>query len=295
MDLGQNYIMLHFLCLSQDKIKLYNALMTIYIESFIIQNALINISLLRLISISLKPRGNLIRLIISASIGAIFSVMASIYLNNVVILNLIKLICAISMLLIAFRQNFKQFTLSMLLLLVFTYTFGGLIMNLGNIEATTNYGVVMSSKISLEMICAIIIISSFVYEALIKHLKFKIKTNNLIYKATLHLGNKHIKLNAYLDTGNFLNLDGKPILIVDIDTYCKLTNKSLIDFYLDTSPSISTSTVTGTQNLKLLQIERLELKHNKEIKIYNNQYLAINSSKIFKNTNYQALLTPLFL
>lgn len=274
---------------------MYNIHMTIYIESFLIQNILINMTLLRLISVSLKPRTNILRLIIASTLGSLFSVLASICLTNALAINLIKFTCAVIMLLIAFRQNKKQFILSFLLLFVFTYTFGGLIMNLGNVEYTTNFGVIMSSKISLEVICLIVIAVSYIYEKLIQHLKFKIKTNNLIYKVTLHLGKKKLRLNAYLDTGNFLNLDGKPILIVDIDTYCKLTDKNLIDFYLEKGQSISTGTVTGEKNLKLIKIEKLELKQGKQTKIYTEQYLAVNSNNIFKNTNYQALLTPLFL
>lgn len=269
--------------------------MTIYIESFLIQNILINLSLLRLITVSMKPKTHIVRLFVASIIGSAFSVISSVFLSNSIAINIIKLLCAITMLLIAFKQTKKQFIISFLLLFLFTYTFGGLIMNFARIRYTTNFGIIMSSKISLELICIIFIVGTYIYENIIKHLKFKIKTNNLIYKITLYCNKKKLHLNAYLDTGNFLNLDGKPILIVDIDTYLKLTNKSLIDFYLEKGEFISTGTVTGSSNLKLIKIDKLELKYGKENKIYTEQYIAVNNSNIFKNTNYQALLTPLFL
>ena len=269
--------------------------MTVYIENFLIQNILINLCLLRLISLSIRMRSSLLRYIISSVFGAGFSLLASILLNNNIAINIIKILCAIAMLIIAFKASIKQYALSFILLFVFTYTFGGLVMNFATVSHTTNYGIVYSSKFSLEAICAIIIAGTYIYEKVVKMLKFKLKTNDLIYKITLYSNDKKLTLNAYLDTGNFLNIQGRPILIADIDTYQRLTNKNIIDFYLDKSDSISTATVTGESNLKLIKVDKLELYLGRETRTFDNQYIAINGAHIFKDTDYQALLTPLFL
>ncbi len=269
--------------------------MTIYIESFLLQNILINLALLRLVYVSLRQKTNLFRLILASIFGSIFSIIASAYLNNHYIINLLKVICASVIIIIAFKQCFKNFILSIILLFVYTFSFGGIIMSLAKTSYQSNFGIILSNDINLEAICLIIISISYIYEKLIKNLKFKIKSNQLIYKVELHNGKHRLRLNAFLDTGNNLNINGQPVLIVDISTYCKLLKKNLVDFYLEKGQTVSVATVSGASQMKLIKIDKLTLFINKNIKTYNNSYIAINNSSIFKDTNYQALLTPLFL
>lgn len=269
--------------------------MTIYIESFLIQNTLINLCLLRLITISIRPRTNIIRCAIAAVFGAVISAVASNVINQHLCINIIKLLCGIAMIIIAFNASVKQTTLCLILLFVFTYTFGGLIMNFASIYYTTEYGIIYSSSISIELIAGIIIAGTYIYEKIVKMLKLKFKINDLIYRITLISNTKKLHLNAYLDTGNFLNINGEPILIIDVNTYLKLSGKTLIDFYLEGGETISAGTVSGQSDLKLIKIDKLLLRTGQNIKTFTNPYIAINACQIFKGTNYQALLTPLFL
>ncbi len=268
--------------------------MTIYIENFIIQNVLINLCLLRLVKITIKSNSTIFRLCTSSILGAGFSVLSVIYLSNNLILNIIKFSCAILMLLIAFKQTKKQFIFSFILLFLYTYALGGAIINLTGTNYYTSFGIICSSNISLELITIIAIIITYLYELIAKQIKFRLQTNNLIYPISLYFKNKKLNINGYLDTGNFLNYNGEPVIIVNIDTYLKLANKNLIDFYLSKDNEISTNTVNGNKNLKLFKIDKIEIKFKKEKKIYLNHYIAVSSNK-FNATNYQALLSPLDL
>ena len=97
-----------------------------------------------------------------------------------------------------------------------------------------------------------------------------------------------------MDTGNFLNHNGNPVLILDLNTYLKLTKTNITDFYLTKTETLKTSTVTGNNNLKLFTLDKITIKNEKNIIELKNPLVAINSN-CFKNTNYQALLSPLFL
>lgn len=152
----------------------------------------------------------------------------------------------------------------------------------------------MSSKVSLELISIIAIIITYIYELVVKNIKFKIKSNNLIYTIILKDHKTKLKLNAYLDTGNLLSYQGQPVLILDINAYLKLTRSNLINFYLSKMETIALGTVAGNDQLKLTKIDEVTIKIDHEEKKFKNQYIAVSTNN-FKQTNYQALLSPLFL
>ena len=276
-------------------IKLYNLFMEIYIEAFLIQNILINFCLLKLVHLTTKSKTTFLKLLTSSIFGAIPSVFIVLFLNNMLILNLSKLITSLLMITTAFQSTKKQLIYNIVLLFLYTYALGGIITSISSSVYYTPFGAVMTSKFNLETICLITIIATYIFELVVKHLKLKIQTNNLIYNIKLTQSNKTISINAYMDTGNFLNLNGQPVLILDINAYLKLTNSNLINFYITKMVEIKTGTVNGTKNLKTCKIDKIEIKNGKSVITYSNQIIAINTTNCFKNTNYQALLSPLFL
>lgn len=269
--------------------------MTIYIETFLIQNILINFCLLRLVYLTTKSNTSSFKLALSAIVGAISSVVCAYFLTSNLIMNAIKLITAIIMIIIAFKTNFKQFLFNFILLFAYIYAIFGAIIALSGASYYTSFGVVTASKINLNLIAILVIIFSYIFELVCKHIKFKIKSNNLIFPITLIDNGNKIKINAYLDTGNLLNVAGEPVIVVDASEIMKLKKINLIDLYLSKGETIATSTVCGSNNLKIFKIDSMKLKVGKEIKNFENQLVAVNLSNTFKNTNYKALLSPLLL
>ncbi len=264
--------------------------MTIYIETFLIQNFLINLCLLKLVSITTKSKGKFFRLCLSSLFGCIVSLVIAYFLTNNIILNIAKILCAIVMIKIAFSVKLKNFIFNFILLFLYTYAFGGAIMSLTSCVYFTNAGIVMSSNVSLEIICLIILVITYLFELVAKHLKYKFKTNNFIYEVTLYLNQNHITINAYLDTGNLLTYNGLPVVILDLKTYLKLTKNNLIKFYLTPSKTIKTNTVNGSENLKLIKLDKMIIHNGKNKKSIKEQYVAVTPN--FKADNYSALLSP---
>ncbi len=269
--------------------------MEIYIESFIVQNILINFCLLKLVYLTAKSKTKFFKLLSACIIGTIPSVFVVLFLNNHIVLNITKILSAFAMIIVAFKQTKKQFTFNFILLFLYTYTFGGIITSLSSSTYYTSFGAVTTSKFNLELICLILIIFTYIFELIVKHLKLKISSNSLIYSITLTQAKNSIKINAYLDTGNFLNYNSQPVLILDLDEYLKLTKSNLINFLSTQTEIIQTGTVTGKNNLKIFRIDKLEFKNGKQKILLENQIVAVNTTNCFKNTNYQALLSPLFL
>lgn len=269
--------------------------MEIYIEEFLIQNILINLCLLKLIEITTKSSTTFFKLLLASIVGSCFSFIVIYFLNNLILINILKLICAITMLLIAYKQGKKQFLFNFILLFIYTYAFSGAVTSFASKSYNTNFGILFTTKINLNIICLIILIFTYLFQFILKNIKFKIKTNNLIYKIKLFKNSRFINLNAYLDTGNFLNINGKGVIIIDIDSYLKLTKTNLLDFYLSKTEEIKTGTVTGCSNLKVYLLDKVEIIINGKKQTITNQYIAVNSNTNFKNLNYQALLSPFII
>ncbi len=269
--------------------------MEIYIEIFILQNILINMCLLRLVYLTTKSKTSFFKLLLASLIGTIPSIICQILISNIAVLNVAKIIAAFAMIGLAFKQSKKQFIFNFILMFIYTYTFGGLIISLNSNTYFTQAGIITSSTFSLEMICAIILVFTYIFEKIAKQIKLKIQTGNLIFPTTLTLNNNSIKINSYLDTGNFLNIDGKPMLLLDLEAYLKLSKLNIIDFLTNNSSTISTSTVAGNNKLKVFKVEKIEIKTEKKTLIYENTFVAVNTTNCFKNANYQALISPLFL
>ncbi len=264
--------------------------MTIYIESFLLQNLLINFCLLRLVYLTTKSGTKFYKMLISSIFATFFSVLGAIFIKNVIILNIIKFLSAIIMIRVAFKCSKKQFVFNFILLFIYTYALGGIVTTFAGTSYLTSFGVVISSKINLNIVAICVITLSYIFELVVKHIKFKINTNNLIYPITLYKDKNKVKLFAYLDTGNLLNYNNSPVIVIDLNSYLKLTNKNLIDYFVTPGEYAKTATVNGNSKLKIEKIDKLEICVDGKNKIYNNQFVAVSNS--FKNTNYQALLNP---
>lgn len=269
--------------------------MTIYIETFLMQNILINFCLIKLIHSTTKCKTSFFRILVSSLLGTISSFLAIYFFENAFLLNSIKILTAIAMILIAFNQTKKMFISNFILLFLFTYAFGGLITSIASNTYLFNSSLISVTKFNLEIICIFIIFATYIFDLVVKHIKLKININNLIYSITLTHAKQSIKIQAYLDTGNFLNRNGEPVLILDLKSYLKLTKSNLIDFCLSKTENLHAGTINGSNQLKCFKIDKIIIKHKDFNKELNNQFVAINTSNCFKNTNYQALLSPLFL
>lgn len=270
--------------------------MEIYIEDFIIQNTLINWCLLRLTQITTKSKTDCFKLLLASIIGSGFSVLAASVFTNLVIINALKFVCAVAMLCLAFRQNFKQFVTNFILLFDYTFALCGLVSSLSTNIYTTNMGLLCVNKLNLWGILGLALVSSYIFEMVARHIKLKIKLNNLVYSITLKSSTKAIKINAFLDTGNMLTINGQPVLILDLTSYLKLTNLSYVQFVLKPPQcqNLALETVAGACQLKLFTLDKLSIDMHGTTKVISNPIVAVNNGDKFKATNYQALLSPAF-
>ena len=231
--------------------------MNIYIEKFILQNMLVNFCLIKLVNSTTKIKTKFIKIFFASLFGACINTASIYFLDTPPILNLLSTSTACIMLAITFKTSMKQQVFNLILYTLYSYAFSGITMSMNTQTYFTSFGMVTTSKFNMEIMCLFIIIATYVFDLVLRHIRLKIHTNNLIYDLTLYKGNRKVKINAYLDTGNFINQNGQPVLILDLKTFLKLTQTDLLQFLSNKSEIISTSTINGNDNLRLFYVDKI--------------------------------------
>ena len=204
--------------------------MTIYIDLILLENIVMNYIILVATSIISKSRISLIRSLISATIGSIYSILnyfitLDIYTNLV-----LKILISVIMIKIVFdSKKIKTFLKQLIMFYLTSFTFGGVtfmllfFINPKNIVFNGNH-LVGLYPIKVTIIGGIVgfIIISIV--ALI--IKNKLNQNNIIYDLKIVHNGKTIILKTLMDSGNLLK---DPITNMDVIIVEKDSLKNLLD------------------------------------------------------------------
>ena len=266
--------------------------MTLYVEYFLIQTCIINFCILKLIKATTKHNSSFFRFFVAGFISALIHTISLKTLSDKDILNILEFISVVIMLKISFKTNAKHFIYDLILTYIFSFSLYGFSLTLNSQTYYTSFGTVTTSKFGIDSICLIIIIASYIYDLVLKHIKLKINNNSLLYPLKLTHKMRNITIQAFLDTGNCLSFNGNPVIVLDLATFLKLHNSDLISFLSSKSDAISTSTVNSNGSLKLFKIDKIEIKNKNHISTHFNQYVAVNYTNCFKNSEYKALISP---
>ena len=238
-----------------------------------ILNFIYDLLLLMTVDVTLKRHSKLRRLIFSAILGALS--LAILFLPcGELILFIFKIITSVFMVLIAFGyRNIKYFGTNMIYLYMCSVILGGFLYFLNVEFSYKREGMVfyfdgMSVNYILLLIVAPIILFLYVRE----HKKFK-STYNYNYKVSIVFKNgKCLECNGFLDTGNRLIDNQKPIVIINQKTFEKLCNIKLsyILLYKDLSRInnahyIKYNTISGQDKLLVFSVDEFIVENKSTI------------------------------
>ncbi|MDD3397207.1 MAG: sigma-E processing peptidase SpoIIGA [Clostridia bacterium] len=280
--------------------------MEVYIEDVIIDNFIIDLIILYITAKLLKINYKKILIIISAMIGASFTIL-SLYINlNPSLLLLYKLLTAVTMLLIAYNfKSIKQFILNFLTFLLVTalmggfcflicFSFGEVILINGNVyyEIFLPMGIIMG---------CVFLISYFLFK-IFEVIKYKAYNSNFIYNATLSDNEKSVSSLAFVDTGNTLSdpLTGKPVNIITFKVFQKLFREVPIhQILLKKIPNnlkrvhyIKVSSVGEKSEMLIFYIESLKISQRNFTLILKNSCLGLTFANLEKKLSCGLLLNP---
>ena len=288
--------------------------MTIYIDLIFFENIIMNSIIIYATSLIVKSKVKIIRLILSATIGAIYSI--ALYITNMKIYTSIfsKFVLSIVMMYVAFKpQKVKKLCKQTIIFYLTSFIFGGvalyLVYYLKPEEILIKNGMYVGEYV-LKVIILGAIFECIIVKISINLIKSKIKCSYC--KITIKLNEKEITTQAMIDTGNLVKepITNAPVVIVESsllegiipreilknldNILCgNLSNISqeLQDIYISKLRCIPFSSL-GKENGMLVGIKASEIivENEDEIKVNKNIVLGIYDKSLTKKGEYRALI-----
>ncbi len=262
--------------------------MQIVIEEVLIINFFLNFLILKITSFIVGNKSRL--LCLSALIGSIFALIEPLWNFNAVIKVLYCLCVSMLIILISFKyKSFKEYFYIYLIHLFTTFLFGGGCFALEQVVGSYPIYIVAITGLALFSILAIII----------KIIKQRKKRKNFTYKLTFKDGDKVIKEDGYLDSGNVLydNITKKPIVLVNFDvfhkfyediSYISFITKSFNESSIKNGHYIKINSVGKGTSILIFTVDELSVEG--EEKSYKNVALGLSFSGFEKSFGANVLL-----
>ena len=230
--------------------------MKVYLDLIMILNFFIDFILLLTVSIVLKRKVNIKKIILGAFVGGL-SILFLFFIFNNFLLFIFKLIISIIMVIITFKyENIKYTLINILYLYITSITLGGFLYLL-NIEFSYKHvGIIfINNGLSINFII-LIIISPVILYIYIRQNKLLKYTYSNYYNVELIKCKKSYKYIGYMDSGNVLidSLTNKKVILID---------KRKVLFNIKEFRLIPYMGVNGMNMIKVVKIDKL-IFNNKE-------------------------------
>ena len=290
--------------------------MTVYLDIIFFENVLMNYIILFACGVLVKTQISRIRVLISACLGAVYTIIM--YLDIIPIYSnfFMKIILSVVMVYVAFKPGSVKLILRQLLIFYLTsFVFGGCVFGLmyfikPQLVQMRNGVFIGTYPIKIAILGGG---TAFVIMQLgFKFVKSKISKKDMIFKMKITICEKSVELNALLDTGNLLKepITGIPVVIVQksclkqiipdqiLDNLNKIiggdtdeiaSNNNLIK-YFSRFRMIPFSSV-GKQNGLLLGIrsDSVNIIKDEESETVLNVIIGIYDKSFTKNESYSAI------
>ncbi|MCQ2387994.1 MAG: sigma-E processing peptidase SpoIIGA, partial [Clostridia bacterium] len=185
--------------------------MTVYIEYVLIDNFVIDYLILKA---TFKITGNPAkksRLFLSAFFGAFFALIFPLIDFNAYLTVIIKIASALIILLIAngYQTN-KSYYVTSVIFLSLTFALGGAVIGVYSI-LNLDY----SNELSIAFMILPVYLFVKVIMELINYFFSRSKEESYFVTCTLYAENESLTLRGFIDSGNSLYYDNKPVIVID--------------------------------------------------------------------------------
>lgn len=241
--------------------------MQVYIEYAILDNLIINTIILCLTSFCLRLKICFWRLFLAVIIGTTITILMPLYIVKFEII--VKIATGLIMCLICCTAKGLRSNITYIIVfLTTTFVIGGfcffIIYLLG--------GDSENLPVPLSIITLLIAVYVYFLAKAIKVFYCKKRVHSFIYSVKIKYKNKCVKVNAFLDTGNRLIDNQKPIVIINQKTFEKLCNIKLsyILLYKDLSRInnahyIKYNTISGQDKLLVFSVDEFIVENKSTI------------------------------
>ena len=186
--------------------------MEIYIEYALIENFLYDLALLGLAFKAARVKTKGWKRTLSAGIGAVFAVVFPLLrlpptLGTVVKVAMGALLCTLAFERISTRKQWGKYLMTVVIFFAFSFGFGGTLLVV--------YGPLsMGEKVPSSLVFVGFAVLSAVGVWLVKRLYARRRIFGRVYTCTLSIGEKHVKADAFYDSGNLASKNNLPVCFV---------------------------------------------------------------------------------
>lgn len=212
--------------------------MSIYIESLLIKNLLINFLILYVVGKITRSKISKIKLSISAILGAAYTLLVFLPEFHFMGKFIIKFSISVLMIILAYHpESFQEFIKQISAFYLVSFIFAGAIIGIFYILNNNPYLIRFSFKDSRELSLYLIIgisLGALLLFSIIKYYRSRISRDHFLTSLVIGLGGKEANLVALIDTGNFLKepITQKPVIIVEYSAVENILPRSIRNMYL---------------------------------------------------------------
>ena len=255
--------------------------MTVYIEYVLIDNFVIDYLLLKATFSLTKTSVKKGRLFFCAFLGACFALIYPLLTITPFLLALIKLLTGMLLPLLATDYTgIKHYFITTLLFMGMTFTVGGVITGVFSL-----LGLNASSEFSIALMILPVYVTLKCITEIVSYLnKTRAVTKNL-FPCELVLGDKTVKTDGFMDTGNALYDGDNPVIVCERKLALKLLSNKLPKL-----KRIDCETVIGKTKILAMQLTELRIYYGDTPNIIKGVTLAVTDQKI--GTGYGVILHP---
>lgn len=291
--------------------------MTIYLDVVLVENLCMNYIIFFASAYVLKKKVKHIRLIISALIGGIYSILAYVQILQIYSNIICKFILSIVMVYIAYKpKNIKELTKDIIFFYLVSFVFGGtafaLLYFIKPQEILMKNGVYVGTY-PLKIAILGGIVGFTILVVALKFIKIKLTKKDIFCNICIYIEDKCLEMIAILDTGNMLKdpITNSPVIIVEKDKLKDIFPNIILDNlsnivggdmpkelyenenmkYITKFRVIPFKTI-GKENGLLLgfKVNKVKIEIDETSKIINNVIVGIYDSKLSKKETYSALI-----
>ncbi len=291
--------------------------MIVYLDVVLIENLCMNYIILFATAYILKLKRNHIRIIISALIGGIYSIIAYMQILKIYSNFFMKIILSVAMVYIAYNpKSIKQLIKQLVMFYLISFVFGGcsfaLLYFIKPQDILMKNGVYIGTyPIKIALLGGIVGFTISVIA--FKIVKRKLSQKDIYCKIIIYINEKNIEVNAMLDTGNMLKdpITRMPVIVVEKDILYGIIPDKILDnlekiiggdveneLYEDENVEYISKfrvipfTSLGKQNGLLLGIkaDKILIENDSNKEKIKNVIIGIYDKKLSKKNRYNALI-----
>lgn len=282
--------------------------MVVYVDIILIENLIMNYAILYTTFFIKKIKVSKIRILISAIIGAIYTIIIFVpkigKFNNII--SKILLSCAMIRV-IHKERRLKKFIELLLMFYLTSFTIGGFAFAISFLKHGQIYNYNNSLIIEFPVVSSIValFIGIFLIKNVFKNIKNLIKKDDIFYQLEIYIEKKKSSINAILDTGNMLKdpITKTPVIIVNKNSIKNILPQELL-YNIETilggdclgklnnekiakRITIIPYTSLGNENGMILGVKPDKIKI--EGKVIKNVVIGVYDKELSKRKKYDAL------